>query len=113
MIHLLLTLPATCDGVIIAIETLSEDNFTLAFIKTKLLDFVVEFKNEFSDASAKISQANTERKPTIFRKFSLEHNTEPPKIFYIQTGNRAKKKFDYTKCHHCGPKRRVKKILLV
>lgn len=101
--HLLLTLPATYDGVITAIETLSEDNLTLAFVKTRLLDHEVKLKNECSDTSVKILQAErTTVKDNRKRKYD---NSQPGNNSYHKDNKQNRK---FVKCHHCGRKGHIK-----
>ena len=100
--HLLLTLPNSYDGVITAIETLSEDNLTLAFVKIRLLDHEVKLREECSDTSSKVLHANTSQSANrgiIEGQKSSKNNHgkwKPRKQFRNYNNQQT------TKCHQCG-----------
>lgn len=100
--YLLLTLPSTYDGVITAIETLSEDNLTLAFVKTRLMDHEVKLKNECDDTTSyKVLHIENTTFTPQKRKFenSIISNSQP---FTKQYNGQAKKNLYNLKCYHCG-----------
>lgn len=102
--HLFLTLPSTYDGVVTAIETLTDDNLTLSFVKTRLLDHEVKLRNESTDTSAKVLQSETRPFTSRKRKFENPHHTSNSQY---KKDNRAKKT-SFMKCHHCGRKGHMK-----
>lgn len=110
--HLLLTLPASYDGVITAIETLSEDNLTLAFVKTRLLDQEVKLKSESRDTSAKVLQADC-RDITVNRNNSdvqrSSKNFRQGQYKMRTYKHTIKSPKSHIKCHHCGRKGHIKR----
>ena len=111
--HLLLTLPAVYDGIISAIETLSEGNLTLAFVKTRLLDHEVKLRTESKDTSVKVLQAVHKDTAANTKK----NNFKNPKFRgHFNKNNNNKKNFkskkkncENLKCHHCGRKNYLSK----
>ncbi|CAH0380794.1 unnamed protein product [Bemisia tabaci] len=102
--HLLVTLPSSYDGIVTAIETLSENNLTLAFVKTRLLDHETKLKGD-DDTSPKVLLLDHQK-----RKFPLKGSK-----FNSQKFNpNIKKKNNFKPfqkksmgCFHCGRKNHV------
>jgi len=96
--HLLLTLSPCYDGVITAIETLSEENITLSFVKNRLLDHEIKLRNDTKDTSTKVLQAISSRVfPKNKRNISLNKNR---KTF---RSNKFKSNSNMN-CYFCGKK---------
>lgn len=111
--HLLLTLPSCYDGVITALETLSENNLNLSFVKTRLLDHEVKLKQD-KDTSLKVLHVGThfpatEGKPKMqfkkkkhFGKPGHQHqNKSTQQVSQYKTTN--------IQCDHCGRRNHIKK----
>lgn len=111
--HLFMTLPNSYDGVITAIETLAEDNLTLTFVKTRLLDHEIKLINERRDTSMKVLQAESTipqaatSKPN-FGNSNIKRNPNR-RQFYKASFKTRNNKMKYVKCHYCGRKGHLQK----
>lgn len=102
--YLLLTLPSSYNGVITAIETLSEENLTLAFVKNRLLDHEIKIKNDNSDTSRKVMKAFAQNNSNQNNKFQNFRN----RPFKHKQPFKGKSKINVN-CHHCGKEGHIKK----
>lgn len=116
--HLLLTLPSSYDGVVTAIQTLSDDNLSLAFVKTRLLDHEIKIKNESNDTSTKVLNAytkntnkgnNSQKNWTSQERKPHRGYNQETKQFRFKTHNKKSNKSYTVKCDHCGRKNHTKR----
>ncbi|CAD7085649.1 unnamed protein product [Hermetia illucens] len=108
--HLLLSLPNSYDGVITAIETLSDDSLSLAFVKTRLLDHEVKLTNEGRTLCEQVlhvenvsyNKKKFKQKGAMNKSDFNRHNNKINKLKFPKNT----RKFE---CHHCGRKGHIKK----
>ncbi|CAD7081772.1 unnamed protein product [Hermetia illucens] len=108
--HLLLSLPNSYDGVITAIETLSDDSLSLAFGKTRLLDHEVKLTNEGRNLCEQVlhvenvsyNKKKFKQKGAMNKSDFNRHNNKINKLKFPKNT----RKFE---CHHCGRKGHIKK----
>ncbi|CAD7091660.1 unnamed protein product [Hermetia illucens] len=108
--HLLLSLPNSYDGVITAIETLSDDSLSLAFVKTRLLDHEVKLTNEGRNLCEQVlhvenvsyNKKKFKQKGAMNKSDFNRHNNKINKLKFPKNT----RKFE---CHHCERKGHIKK----
>jgi transposase InsO family protein len=112
--HLLLTLPSVYDGVITALETLSEDNLNLAFVKTRLLDY--EIKSRTDELTVKAletighSPPKNDYKKTRGRRYNPAPKQNKQYLSSKTKGRRTSyKKQSEIRCFHCGRNNHIQK----
>ncbi|CAH0382507.1 unnamed protein product [Bemisia tabaci] len=99
--HLLVTLPPSYNGIITAIETLCDENLSVAFVQIKLLDHELKLKTDKADNSAKILQASDSATSATKGKRQFR-NSKFVKNFR-QKPKQANRN-NFKACYHCGRK---------
>lgn len=117
--RLLLTLPASYDSVVTAIQTMSDENLSLGFVKIRLLDYEVKLNNEQMDTSGKVLLSSTDstkrnQKPGgskgKWKKFKSTHQQKFSRAFKTQYQRRGYDGHSKSmKCDHCGRRNHEKK----
>lgn len=109
--HLLVTLPNSYNSIVTAIETLSENNITLAFVKTRLLDHEIKLRNENKDTSAKVLHVKTKFNTINKTNFKPQFQVNKNKFKYNKNNRNHtfnKKPYAIT-CNYCNKKGHMKR----
>lgn len=110
--YLLVSLPESYNGIVTALETLSQDNISLDYVKVRLLDYEVKIRGEKKDTSSKVLFAETPAPSGNSFNKNKSHNFKMKKPFSTNNkkikfrNNFRGKKNNYNnnalKCHFCG-----------
>uniref|UniRef100_A0A6V7JQH5 Retrovirus-related Pol polyprotein from transposon TNT 1-94-like beta-barrel domain-containing protein n=1 Tax=Bracon brevicornis TaxID=1563983 RepID=A0A6V7JQH5_9HYME len=117
--RLLLTLPNSYDAVVTAIQTMNDENLSLAFVKTRLLDYEIKLKSEASETTGKVLHSETINHEKNGKQHWKNHrqNSNRPKPFSRHPQNKFNNQRGLNKnngnnkmkCDFCGRRNHTKK----